>query len=57
MKKATKNQIIKWYENGLAVDEFAPLIPQCCRQEIEAVIKEYRKEKEWQRLMSGSRSR
>lgn len=50
MKKATKTQIIKWYEDGLSIDEFAPLIPQHCRQEIEAVIKEYRKEKEWNRL-------
>lgn len=57
MKKALKNQIIKWYEDGLTVDEFAPLIPQCCKPEIEAVIKEHRKEKEWERLMSGSRSR
>ena len=55
MKKATKTQIIKWYEAGLTVDEFAPLIPQCCRQEIESVLKEYKKEKEWERLMSGSR--
>lgn len=54
MKKETKTQIVKWYENGLTIDEFAPLIPQCCRQEIEAVIKEHRKEKEWKRLMSGS---
>lgn len=50
MKKVTKDQIIKWYEGGLTVDEFAPLIPQCCKQEIEAVIKEHRKEKEWERL-------
>lgn len=50
MKKVTKDQIIKWYEDGLTVDEFAPLIPQCCGQEIEAVIKEHRKEKEWKRL-------
>lgn len=50
MKKATKDQIIKWYNDGLTVDEFAPLIPQCCKQEIEAVIKEYRKKKEWKRL-------
>lgn len=56
MKRTTKNQVIKWYEAGLTVDEFAPLIPQCCRQEIEAVIKEYRKEKEWKRLTGGSRS-
>lgn len=57
MKKASKTQIIKWYEAGLTIDEFAPLIPQYCRQEIEAVIKEHRKEKEWKRLTSGSRSR
>lgn len=56
MKKATKTQIVKWYEDGLPVDEFAPLIPQYCRPEIEAVLKEYRKEKEWHRLMNGSRS-
>lgn len=57
MKKATKTQVIKWYEAGLTIDEFAPLIPQYCRQEIEAVIKEYRKEKEWKRLTGGSRFR
>lgn len=51
MKKATKKQIIKWHIAGISIDEFAPLIPQCCRQEIEAVIKEYRKEKEWKRLI------
>lgn len=56
MKKATRTQVIKWYESGLTVDEFASLIPQYCRQEIEAVIKEYRKEKEWNRLTGGSRS-
>lgn len=50
IKKASKDQIIKWYENGIGIDEFAPLMPQYCRQEIEAVIKEYRKEKEWKRL-------
>lgn len=50
MKKTLKNQIIKWYEDGLTVDEFAPLIPQCCKTEIEAAIKEHRKEKEWKRL-------
>lgn len=54
MKKTLKNQIIKWYEDGLTVDEFAPIIPQCCKPEIEAVIKEYRKEKEWVRLTGGS---
>lgn len=54
MKKAMKTQIIKWYEDGLSVDEFAPLIPQYCRQEIEAVINEYRKEREWARLVTSS---
>lgn len=55
MKRTTKNQVIKWYEAGLTVDEFATLIPQCCRQEIEAVIKEYKEKKRWEHLMSGSR--
>lgn len=50
MKKTLKNQIVKWYEDGLTVDEIAPLIPQCCKPEIGAVIKEHRKEKEWKRL-------
>lgn len=53
MKKATKDQVAKWYEDGLTVDEIAPLIPQYCKPEIEAVIKEYRKEKEWKRLTGG----
>ena len=56
MKRTTKNQVIKWYEAGLTVDEFAPLIPQYCKPEIEAVIREYRKETEWKRLTGGSRS-
>lgn len=55
MKKATKAQVIKWYEAGLAIDEFAPLIPQYCKAEIEAVIKSYKEEKEWERLTNGSR--
>lgn len=53
MKKTTKNQIIKRYEAGLTIDEFAPLVPQYCRAEIEAVIKAYKKGKEWERLMNG----
>lgn len=57
MKKATKDQIIKWHDDGLTVDEFAPLIPQYCRQEIEAVIKRCEKDRAWERLTSGSRSR
>lgn len=55
MKKATKIQIIKWHEAGISVDEFAPLIPQCCKPEIEAVIKESEKGKVWARLMTSSR--
>lgn len=55
MKKATKTQIIKWYEDGLTIDEFASLIPQYCRQEIEAVIKQYEKSKTWERMMASSR--
>lgn len=55
MKKATKTQVIKWYEAGISIDEFAPLIPQYCRQEIEAVIKAYKKEQAWARLMHGRR--
>ncbi|UVX34647.1 MAG: hypothetical protein [Namikivirus tsukuho] len=55
MKEATETQIIKWYEDGLTVDEFAPLIPQYCKPEIEAVIKQYRKEKEWARLVASAR--
>nr|UVX39258.1 MAG: hypothetical protein [Bacteriophage sp.] len=56
MKKTSKTQIIKWYKSGLSVDEFAPLIPQYCRQEIEAVIRAYEKEEAWCRLMHGQRS-
>lgn len=55
MKKASKIQIIKWYEAGLTVEEFAPLIPQYCKPEIEAVIDKYRKEKEWARLATSAR--
>lgn len=56
MKKTTKDQVIKWYEAGLTIDEFASLIPQYYRPEIEAVIKEHQKEKEWERLMNGLRA-
>lgn len=55
MKKSVKDQIIKWHEAGLTVDEFAPLIPQYCKPGIEAVIKQYRKEKEWARLVTSAR--
>lgn len=56
MKNATKTQVVKWYEAGLSVDEFAPLIPQYCRQEIEAVLNEYKENKEWERLTGGLRA-
>lgn len=55
MKKSTKTQIIKWYEDGLAVDEFAPLVPQYCKPEIEVVIKQYEKDKAWARILTSSR--
>lgn len=56
MKKATKTQVIKWHMAGLTIDEIAPLIPQYCRQEIEAVIKEHKEKVEWERLMCGLRT-
>lgn len=55
MKKATKTQIIRWHIAGLTVDEFAPVIPQYSKPEIEAVIKEYEDKVAWERLMSGLR--
>lgn len=55
MNKSVKNQIIKWYEAGISVDEFAPLIPQCCEPEIKCVIKQYEKDKAWARLVTSSR--
>lgn len=55
MKKILKDQIIKWHEDGLTVDEFAPLVPQCLKPEIEAVIKQYEKDKAWERIMTSSR--
>lgn len=55
MKKILKDQIIKWHEDGLTVDEFASLVPQCPKQEIEAVIKQYEKDKAWERIMTSSR--
>lgn len=55
MKKASKDQIIKWYEAGLTVDEFAPLIPQYCKPEIEAVVERYKKDKAGARIMTSSR--
>lgn len=55
MKKALRDQIIKWHKDGLTIDEFAPLIPQCCKPEIEAVIRQYEKELAWDRIMTSSR--
>lgn len=55
MKKALKDQIIKWHEAGLTVDEFAPIIPQCCKPEIEATIEQYEKGKAWARLVTSAR--
>ena len=55
MKKSLKDQIIKWHEDDLTVDEIAPIIPQCCKPEIEAVIKQYEKDKAWARILTSSR--
>lgn len=55
MRKTSETQIIKWYEAGLTVDEFAPLIPRYCKPEIEAVIKKYREKKECARLVTSAR--
>lgn len=57
MKKASEDQIIKWYKDGLTVDEIAPIIPQYCKPEIEAVIKEYRRREEWACLTGAFPSR
>lgn len=56
MKKAIKTQIIKWHLDGLTIDEIAPIIPQYCKEEIKAVIKEYKEKVKWDRLMTGSRT-
>ena len=55
MKKTLKDQIIKWHEDGLTVDEVAPIIPQCSKPEIEAVIKQYENDKAWVRILTSSR--
>lgn len=55
MKKAAEAQIIKWYEDGLTINEFAPLVPQYCRQEIEAVIKRYERDRAWARVTASLR--
>lgn len=57
MRKTTKDQVIKWYEDDLTVDEIAPIIPQYSKDEIKAVIDEYEKKVKWDRMMSGLRSR
>lgn len=55
MKKAMKTQIIKWHMAGLSVHEIVKIIPQYCGLEIAAVINEYEKKVEWERMMSGLR--
>nr|UVM80641.1 MAG: hypothetical protein [Bacteriophage sp.] len=55
MKKSLINQIIKWHEDGLTVDEVAPIIPQYSKPEIEAVIKQHEKDKAWARILASSR--
>lgn len=55
MKKAMKTQIIRWHMAGLSVHEIVKIIPQYCELEIAAVINEYEKKVEWERMMSGLR--
>ncbi len=45
MKKVLKDMIIKWHERGYKVDEIAPLVPQVTRMEIEALLRQYEKDK------------
>lgn len=56
MKAETRKQIIRWHMSDLTVDEIAPIIPQYGKDEIKAVINEYEKKAEWERMMSGLRS-
>lgn len=56
MKKAMKTQIIRWHMAGLSVHEIVKIVPQYCGLEIKAVIDEYEKKVEWERMMSGLRS-
>lgn len=53
MKKATKNQVIRWHMADLTIDEIAPIIPQYSKDEIKAVIDAYEEKVKWERLMSG----
>lgn len=46
MKKVLKDMILKWHEWGYTVDEIAPLVPQVPRMEIEALLKQYERDKQ-----------
>lgn len=56
MKKAMKNQIIRWHMADLTIDEIAPIIPQYSKDEIKAVIDEHERKVRWERLMCGLRA-
>jgi hypothetical protein len=45
MKKVLQDMIIKWHQNGYALNEIAPLMPQCNPEEIKLIINEYEKSK------------
>lgn len=45
MKKVLKDMIISWHEKGYNIEEIAPLLPQCNKQEIMLIINEYEKAK------------
>lgn len=53
MKAETRKQIIRWHMSDLTIDEIAPIIPQCSKDEIKAVINEYEKKVRRERLMCG----
>lgn len=46
MKKVLKDTIIKWHECGYKVDEIAPLVPQVPLMEIEALLRQYEKDRQ-----------
>lgn len=56
MKAETRKQIIRWHMVDLTVGEIASIIPQYSKDEIKAVISEYEKKVEWERLMCGLRT-
>lgn len=44
MKKILEEMILKWHEDGIALEETARLVPQVPKAEITAIIHQYDKE-------------